>query len=295
MREYICLDIGGTSIKHGIIDESLTFRAHGHTATQAFRGGAAVLETAVEIIRAYLGSCRPEGICVSTAGMVDVNAGSILHSGPQIPDYTGMPIKAKMEKILSIPCEVENDTNCAGLAEATSGAAKGAQSCLCLTIGTGIGGCLILNGSVYRGFSGSACEVGYMHMHGSSFQELASASILLKRVKQRKGVKTDGRKLFQLARTGDSVCIGEIERMAEYLAEGIANILYVVNPEVVLLGGGVMNERDYWGPLLTKHLEKRLLPMVLQSVRLEFTRFGNNAGMIGAYHHFLQMQELRKR
>lgn len=293
MNAYVCLDIGGTSIKHGVINEELTFLSRGHVDTDAGQGGAAVLEKAVEIVRGYLDACEPAGICVSTAGMVDVEKGVIFHSGPQIPDYTGMPVKARMEEIFSLPCEVENDVNCAGLAEALAGAAKGSASCLCLTVGTGIGGCLVLDGSVYHGCSGSACEIGYMHMHGSSFQELASASAVLRRVEERRDGPVGGRELFALARQGDAVCIEEITRMTGYLAEGIANLLYALNPEVVVLGGGIMNETEYLEPLLLNHLERLLIPVVRGSFRLAFARFGNNAGMIGAYHHFKQMREKR--
>ena len=87
-----------------------------------------------------------------------------------------------MEEKFQIPCEVENDVNCAGLAEYRNGAAKGSKVALVLTIGTGIGGCILLEGKVFHGFSNSACEVGYMHMDDSDFQTLGAASILTKKV-----------------------------------------------------------------------------------------------------------------
>ena len=289
MSKYICLDIGGTSIKHGVLNDDLELITSGNTDTEAFLGGEAVLGKAIGIVKSYNEDCNPAGICVSTAGMVDVEKGSIFHCGPTMPNYTGTPIKARMEEAFSLPCEVENDVNCAGLAEAHFGAARGSKICLCLTVGTGIGGSLILDGSVYNGISGSACEIGYMHMHGSSFEELASASAVLQRAEKRKGITLDGKELFRLAREGDAVCIEEIEGMVKYLAEGIANIIYVSNPETVVLGGGIMNEGDYLKPLLMAKLEERLVPAVFRSFRLEFARFGNNAGMIGAYYHFRQM------
>ena len=128
----------------------------------------------------YLREWKAEGICVSTAGMVDVEKGEIFYSGPLIPNYAGTKIKARMEAEFGLPCQVENDVNCAGLAEARSGAALGSSPALCLTIGTGIGGCILIGGRVFHGFSGSACEVGYMHMDGSDFQTLGAASILVK-------------------------------------------------------------------------------------------------------------------
>lgn len=93
-----------------------------------------------------------------------------------------------MEERFGLPCEVENDVNCAGLAECLAGAAKGCASAVCLTIGTGIGGAILFHDRVYHGFSGSACEVGYMNIPGGMFQDLGSAGALLSRVAGEKGL-----------------------------------------------------------------------------------------------------------
>ena len=171
MKQYICIDIGGTEIKHGVLDENGKFLAKDKVPTEAFKGGPALLKKVLGIAADYLKYWKAEGICVSTAGMVDVEKGEIFYSAPLIPEYAGTKIKAGMEEEFGLPCEVENDVNCAGLAEAVSGAAAGAQSALCLTVGTGIGGCIIIGGRVYHGWSGSACEVGYMHMDGKRFPD----------------------------------------------------------------------------------------------------------------------------
>ncbi len=210
MKQYICIDIGGTEIKHGVIDGSAQFLAKGKTPTEAWKGGRSILEKAVGIASDYQRQWKAEGVCVSTAGMVDVEKGEIFYSAPLIPGYTGTKIKARMESELGLPCEVENDVNCAGLAEAVSGAAAGCGLALCLTIGTGIGGCIVMDGKVFHGFSGSACEVGYMHMDGSDFQTLGAASILVRKVAAARNEpeeEWDGRRIFELAKEGDSVCV----------------------------------------------------------------------------------------
>ena len=225
MKQYICIDIGGTEIKHGVLDENGKFLAKDKVPTEAFRGGPALLKKVLGIAADYLKYWKAEGICVSTAGMVDVEKGEIFYSAPLIPEYAGTKIKAGMEEEFGLPCEVENDVNCAGLAEAVSGAAAGAQSALCLTVGTGIGGCIIIGGRVYHGWSGSACEVGYMHMDGSDFQTLGAASILVKRVAAAKGEPEDawnGYRIFQLAREGDPICREAIDQMCDCLGKGIS-------------------------------------------------------------------------
>lgn len=186
MKKYVCMDIGGTSIKYGLINEAGEILVSKQRATEAYQGGSSILAKAVEIVEEYTKKQVIHGICISTAGMVDVEKGEIFYASDAIPGYTGAKFKTVLEERFHVPCEVENDSNCAGLAEYVSGAAKGCKNALILTIGTGIGGCAIINGSVYHGFSGSACEIGYMCMDGSDFQTLGATSVLSKKVNQKK-------------------------------------------------------------------------------------------------------------
>lgn len=295
MRQYICIDIGGTSIKYGVIDETGRFLKTGETATEAWQGGPAVLEKAVHIAEDYLDHLDAAGICVSTAGMVDWEKGRIVHAAPLIPSYTGTEIKATLEAACQLPCEVENDVNCAGLAEDYAGAAKGTSSSLCLTVGTGIGGCAIIGHRVFHGFSNSACEIGYMHMKGSDFQTLGAASILVKNVARAKNIPTsaiNGREIFHLAKAGDEDCIQAIDSMCDILGMGIANICYVLNPEIVVLGGGIMAQKEYLYAPIRAAMDRYLVPLVAANTRLAFAQNQNQAGMLGAFYHFINLHPL---
>lgn len=291
MKQYICIDIGGTSIKYGIIQEDAVFVAAGEMPTEAMQhGGPGIMKKAVKIIEDYLKDRSPAGICISTAGMVDCEAGRITHSAPLIPEYTGTEIKKTLEERFHLPCEVENDVNCAGLAECLAGAAKGCASAVCLTIGTGIGGAILFHDRVYHGFSGSACEVGYMNIPGGMFQDLGSAGALLSRVAGEKGLAAadiDGKWVFEQAEAGDGCCIRAIDEMADVLGTGIANICYVLNPEIVVLGGGIMSRKEYLLPRIQAGLKKHLLPAVREKTRIAFAQNGNQAGMLGAFFHFM--------
>lgn len=290
MKEYICIDIGGTSIKYGMVREDGSFLATGEMPTEAMQyGGPGIMEKAKKIVKAYQAEYQPEGICVSTAGMVDCENGKITYASPLIPDYTGTEIKKTLEELYGIPCEVENDVNCAGLAEHFAGASRGSRISVCLTIGTGIGGAIIIDGKVFHGFSGSGCEVGYMHLPGGEFQDLGASSILVKKVAAYKNTdpeKINGKYVFEQAKQGDEDCIRAIREMCEVLGMGIANICYVVNPEVVVLGGGIMAQKEYLKDMLRESLDKYLLPSVAQHTRLEFAQNQNQAGMLGAYYNF---------
>lgn len=294
MKKYVSIDIGGTAIKYGMIDDNGVILERNEMATEAQKGGPSILEKAVNIVRQYKSRHELSGICISTAGMVDVEKGEIFYAAPLIPDYKGTQFKKTMEDTFSLPCEVENDVNCAGLAETKAGAARGSKVSLCLTVGTGIGGCIVIDGEVFHGGSNSACEVGYMHMDGSDFQTLGASSILCRKVNERKGsgaVHWNGKKIFEAAKQGDNECCQAIDEMADILGKGIANICYVLNPEVVVLGGGIMAQEEFLKPKIWKAMEKYLVPSILEHTRLKMAENKNDAGMLGAFYHFMNIHE----
>lgn len=291
MKKYISIDIGGTAIKYGIICENAEIILKETLRTEAWKGGPAILKKVIGIVEHLIEQTKGKisGICISTAGMVDTKSGSIFYSAPLIPDYAGMEFKKTLEDKFHIPCEVENDVNCAGLAEYKAGAAAGSKAAVMLTIGTGIGGCILLNGEVFHGFSNSACEVGYMHMDDSDFQTLGAASILTKKVAAWKEEPTEnwsGYHIFEEAKKGDEICNRAIDEMVDVLGKGIANICYVVNPEVVVLGGGIMAQEAFLKDKIEKAVEKYLVSSMWEHTRIAFAKNQNNAGMLGAFYHF---------
>ena len=291
MKKYISIDIGGTAIKYGIICENAEIILKETLRTEAWKGGPAILKKVIGIVEHLIEQTKGKisGICISTAGMVDTKSGSIFYSAPLSPDYAGMEFKKTLEDKFHIPCEVENDVNCAGLAEYKAGAAAGSKAAVMLTIGTGIGGCILLNGEVFHGFSNSACEVGYMHMDDSDFQTLGAASILTKKVAAWKEEPTEnwsGYHIFEEAKKGDEICNRAIDEMVDVLGKGIANICYVVNPEVVVLGGGIMAQEAFLKDKIEKAVEKYLVSSMWEHTRIAFAKNQNNAGMLGAFYHF---------
>ncbi len=297
-KNYISIDIGGTAIKYGIVDENGVILKRYQMKTEASKGGPGILDKVRNIIKELQEETSEiAGICISTAGMVDVEKGEIFYAAPLIPDYIGTNFKQTLQEEFLLPCEVENDVNCAGLAEAVSGAAKGSEISLMLTIGTGIGGSIIMNGEVFRGFSGSACEVGYMHMAGSDFQTLGAASILTRKVSEWKNEpqdQWDGYRIFEEAKKGDILCNKAIDEMAEVLGQGIANICYVVNPQVVVLGGGIMAQEEFLKGKIEASVKKYLVPGISKYTEIAFAKHRNDAGMLGAFYHFKKCRESMK-
>ncbi len=292
-RKYICIDIGGTAIKYGVTDEHAKVLERDTMPTKAWEGGSGILSRVMEIAGRYAQDAA--GICISTAGIVDCDRGMIVHAGPTIPDYAGTDFKKELEQRFCLPCEVENDVNCAGLAEARGGAGKGADSVLCLTIGTGIGGCFVHEGQIYHGHTGSAMEVGYLSLDdsGKSFEQQGSASVMTHRVNELKGTDKgkegyhwNGRHIFEAAREGDVDCISAIDEMVRVLGKGIASLCYVLNPEIIVLGGGIMAQEDYLLPRIRREMDSQLIPLIAEKTVLKAAHYRNEAGMVGAFYHF---------
>lgn len=292
MQKFICIDIGGTSIKYGILRETGIIIEKGNMDTNALKEGVqGIFEKIKYIISKYLKNYEVEAVCISTAGMVDPKDGKILFALEHlIPGYTGMEIKKEVEREFNIRCEVENDVNCAGLGEMWLGAGKGASSSVCLTIGTGIGGCIIINNELIHGFSNSAGEIGYMKINGEDFQNVASTTSLVKRVARLKNIAEEninGKMIFDMAKNKDQDCLKEIDYMIKSLAIGIANLSYIINPEVIILGGGIMAQEQFLKPKIKEALRKELIKTIYENTRIEFAKRQNDAGMIGALYNFL--------
>lgn len=289
MKLFVGIDIGGTNIKYGVIDENGNILETSERPTEAYKGGLSIMDKVKEIVYSLKGNYKIEGICVSTAGMVCPKEGKILYAGPTIPNYIGVEIKKILEEEFNIPCMVENDVNSAALGELWLGAGQGKKSMACITVGTGIGGAIVLDGKVVHGFTNSAGEIGYMIVDGNEIQKVASTTALVNNVANRKGVdpsNLNGKEIIKGYENGDVICIEEVIKIADVIAHGISNIVYLFNPEVVVLGGGIMAREDILKPLIEKSLKKYLIESVYKNTNIQFAKLKNTAGMIGAVYNF---------
>ena len=296
MMYYICIDIGGTSIKYGVLSEKGEIFIDGTVSTKVTEKENFILSDVKKLVRNILDEYRNyeiKGICVSTAGVVNHEKGEIAYAGPTIPKYTGTKIKEELEKEFSISCEVENDVNCAGLGEYWKGAGKGSKSMVCLTIGTGIGGSVILDGKLLNGIGYTAGEIGYMDVNGSYIQNIASSRYLVEKVQKEKEEKegiTDaitGVDIFELAKKGDEICIAGINEIISNLAVGVRNIIYLLNPEVIVIGGGITAQKEYLEEKIRKEVNDGMISDMFRKTRIELAQQGNQAGLLGALYNFL--------
>ena len=288
-KKYISIDIGGTAIKHGLLSSEGSILSHGETPSEANLGATHLLERVAQIVEGYIAEESIGGICISTAGVVDPETGTIIHANSNIPGYSGTGVKAYFEKRFNLPTEVENDARAAGLSEACVGAAKDASVAVCITIGTGVGGAVIVDKQVFHGAGNFAGEIGYMGMFDSDFERSGSTTALVDSVAKAKGLNAadlDGIAVFEMAKQGDSDANMAIEELCRKIAYGIANIAYVVNPDIVVLSGGVVKQWPLLYPLIKEKLALYLVPRMLDALKLEAAVNGNKAGMLGAFWHF---------
>lgn len=288
-------DIGGTSIKYGILqahEDMPIFLMQEEIDTNAKQlGGPGIEKKVISLIKEMKASYPISGIAISTAGMVDAEKGCITYANENIPNYTGLSFKRDLEAIFAIPCWVENDVNAAALGEFYYGAGRQSESLLMFTIGTGIGGAFIQQGKIYHGYSGSAGEIGYMWVNDQPFETLASTTALIHQVEQQtKETKLNGRIIFERAKDGDEICQKAIENLCENITKGISNCVYLLNPQMVVLGGGIMNQSIYLEPIMKKYIKQYVNKAILSHTQMAFASLGNHAGMMGAYAYFIRKE-----
>ena len=250
--------------------------------------GPGILQRVETLIAKAMQQQDIEGIAISTAGMVDAEKGCIQYANDNIPEYTGLAFKQLLEARFHMPCWVENDVNAAALGETVFGAGRGAAHALMLTIGTGIGGAVVIDHTIYHGYSGSAGEIGYMWVKDRHFQDIASTTALIQHV-EAKTQKADlnGKIICARAKRGDAVCMQAIKELCSHIAIGVSSCACLMNPQIIILGGGIMTQKELFAPLMEAYLKQYMNEEIYAHTQLAFAQLGNRAGMAGACAYWM--------
>lgn len=283
--KILAFDIGGTEIKYALCDEYFNLSDQNSVPTNAQEGGKAIISRVVEIIKSYDGIDR---VGISTAGQVNSAKGEIIFASDNIPNYTGTKIKETVETETGIPTAVENDVNCAALGEALFGAAKGYSDFICLTYGTGIGGGIFINGELYRGNAFAAGEVGHLITHAGGrkctcggegcYEAYASAKALVKSAEKLLSRPVNGKEVFECFDNPEIRKL--IDGWIDEIIIGLKSLIYIFNPSLIVLGGGIMNE-NYIIDEINIKLQSSLM-LSFKNVKAVKAAAGNNAGKLGA-------------
>ena len=289
--KIIGIDIGGTTIKADLYDDlgtSLNQFKEIETIIDYDLGTNQILNQVCDLIGEYTLNHSIDGVGISTAGVVNANTGEIIYAGYTIPGYIGVNFTVEIEKRFGLYTFVENDVNCAALGELWKGQAKDKKNVVMVTIGTGIGGSIIVNGQIVNGFNYTAGEVGYIPVGNSDWQSKASTTALI-HLYQKKSLKTNqtGRTFFTDLSSGDKVAKETFEIFVENLTKGLLTISYLLNPEILILGGGILAKKDILLPEIQSSLAKNAMDNRFLPNNVVAATLGNEAGRIGAVKNFL--------
>ncbi|KRL60846.1 ROK family protein [Latilactobacillus fuchuensis] len=282
---YIAYDVGGTSIKYGLIDlnKQLTFLGKLDTFHNAHQ---AILNQIIQKTSALCETHQIIGIGISTAGIVDRQAGKISYAGPTIPNYQGTELKQILTNQFNLPVYVENDVNAALLGEKLIGAAQDLDNVYCVALGTGIGGAYLLNGQLQDGGFSHANSIGYLlydPQTKTNYEQRASTLTLEKQLHEQLGFSVPD--AFKESQNGNSAVLTIIQQWADSVAQGLAQIILTVDPAVLIIGGGVSQQGNYLIQLLNNATQSYLPPNFYQTKLIVAQNF-NDAALFGAVYRF---------
>ena len=294
------VDFGGTNIKVGLVTDAGRVAATQVLSAKRFgipsKFVAGVGETVELLARSVRVSPRAlRGVCVGAPGPVDAERG-LVHRLVNVPGWRDVPLGRLLRQRLRCRCLVENDVNLVALGEWRFGAGRGARQLVCLTLGTGVGGGLICHGTLYRGASGAAGELGHMVIdpHGARCgcgargcleAHVGTAGILrLGRsvLHQQAGGRLTPALLNDAAGRGDGAAREVWRRVGRSLGIGVANLVNALNPDRVVIGGGVANAWRWFAPMLQRTVRAQALPVAAHAVRIVRAQLGDHAGVVGA-------------
>jgi len=303
---WIGIDIGGTNIKLAVVSARGRVLDRGVIETLVPDGPGAAF-TRVHAAAAALSRGREiSGVGVGCAGLIDVGKG-VLRSSPNLTSWEGAPLRRIARRHFALPVTVDNDANSAAWGEVCAGGRKGAADLVFITLGTGVGGGIVAGGRIVRGVSNCAGEVGHTTVDPAGprcrcgnrgcLEAIAGSYGMIRRARELarerpgryllKWIERDRRPLTpaliaEAARKGDGVARMVMRETGEALGTAIASLVNLLNPEAVIVGGGVSESFDLLSPHVHRVVERRAFPEPAAQVRIERSVLGNDASVIGA-------------
>ena len=298
---YVGIDLGGTSIKAGLVDEQGKILCKATCPTLVERGARPVVDDmaklSLEVIEKggyTLDDVKAIGI--GLPGIQDPRTGIV-------PFCTNLywhevPVIEWMQETINKPIYIGNDATVAGLAESVAGVSAGIENSVFLTLGTGVGGGIVLGGKIFGGTRGIAGELGHFTLYQDGprcpcgkrgcFESYAATTALVRRAKEATGeADMNGRIVFSRAADGDQAMLAVLSAWIDDIAAGISGLVHIFNPQMVLIGGGVSAQEALLIAPLRERVLRSVMPRFAECLQLEAATLGNDAGMIGAARFYL--------
>jgi glucokinase len=308
---YVGLDVGGTSMKAGVVDDAGRPLSNVSLPTEAHRGQEFGLERMCETIRAAvrdagIGPERIAAIGVATPGTMDIPAGVILDP-PNLRPWQNVPVRQHIQTVFRVPTAFQNDANAAAYGEYWAGAGRGVHSMVLFTLGTGVGGGIIIGDRVLEGQHSHGGEVGHIKIEMTNprvcgcgrlgcLEAYASATAVVKRTREVLAsaphsefrtprwadAELTARHVFDAAANGDALAAKIVEETAFYLAVGATNLMHIIDPDVVVFGGGMVAAGEPFLDRIRHHVRTLAFPVLAERTRIVAAALGSDAGFIGA-------------
>lgn len=309
---FVGLDVGGTTMKAGVVNDQGQALAHVSLPTEAYRGQEFGLERMGESIRqavaaANLAMDKIAAIGVATPGTMDIPAGIILDP-PNLKPWRNVPVRDHIQRVFQVPTAFQNDANAAALGEYWAGAGRDAQSLVLFTLGTGIGGGIILGDLVLEGQHSHGAELGHMKIEMTKprqcgcgrwgcLEAYASATSVVKRtqealaqpglhstLRQAQGGAADlsARDIFDAAAAGDELAKKIVDETAYYLAVGAMNMMHCIDPDMVVFAGGMVAAGEGFLNQIKAYVRQLAFPVPAAKTVIGYAQLGSDAGFIGA-------------
>ena len=310
MKYYVGIDLGGTNIVAGVVDENYKIVAKASTKTNCPRPEK---EIADDMAKMALQAVENAGLTIEQIEWVGIGTPGIANSATGIIEYSNnlgfknTPMVKYIRETIDKPVFIENDANAAAYGEFVAGAAKGAKNAVCITLGTGVGGGIIVDGKIYAGSNFAGAEIGHtvIEVDGAQcscgrkgcFEAYSSATGLIRMTKEaiaehpdgvmaklgEKNGKVTARTSFDAMKDGDEYAKVVVDKYIKYLAAGITNTINIFQPDVLCIGGGVCNEGDALLLPMKAIVEKEVYTRDSEkNTKIVIAELGNDAGIIGA-------------
>ncbi|MDR7079476.1 glucokinase [Neobacillus niacini] len=284
-------DIGGTFVKHALINQDGEIIEKGKLPTPKVEAQTNLLAEIQQMVSQYQLRGTIAAIGISSCGII--KNGQVLLSA-NIPGYTGFTIEKQLSERLSLPVYVENDVRCAGLGEMWKGSAVGKENFVLLTLGTGIGGAVVIDGKLIKGNNGFAGELGHMIIEqegrlcgcgaAGCYEQYASTSALLRDYQKESldGKAISGEEYMLRLSQNDPIAITCYQRFIDYIVSGLVTIAHFINPESIIIGGGIIENGDRLINDIRKTFENKVMTIYQSTTSIEAAVLKNDASIMGA-------------
>lgn len=301
----IGIDLGGTNIAAALLDEHMNILCRMSVPTRSERPYQEVIQDMGSLVQGLMrmgniSADKIHAVGIGSPGTPEKETGNILFSNNL--GWHNVPLLQELEKYVKAPMKVDNDANCAALGEFLAGAAKGCSSAVMITLGTGVGGGIILDGEVYDGVNHAGAEIGHIVICSGGepctcgrrgcWEAYASATALIRMgseaAKENPGsllaaeAKLDGLAIFQAAEKGDRAAQQVVDKYLFYVAEGITNVVNIFQPEAVVIGGGICGQGEKILKPIRKQVAESVFCKQVSVPQIVTAQLGNDAGIIGA-------------